>query len=279
METIGGQTGSFSAPLQSNELQVVSDLHLEAPKAYDFFTIAPKAPYLALLGDIGNATFHFDDLLLFLSRLESDFQSILLVPGNHEAYSSDWPKTMKALHDAAAVQKNLVVLDRVQFRPPGSPGTVILGCSLFSHVPPERCEDVSRGLNDFGCISKWTVDDHNAAHRRDLDWLNSTVGELESDSSVTKIIILTHWSPSADPRAADPKHAGSPISCAFSSDLSREVCFLSPKVNLWAFGHTHYNCDFEMQRANAGPLRLATNQRGYYFAQAEGFDSNMTVEL
>lgn len=35
-------------------VQVLSDLHLEAKKAYDICEIAPKAPYLALLGDIGN---------------------------------------------------------------------------------------------------------------------------------------------------------------------------------------------------------------------------------
>jgi hypothetical protein len=35
-------------------VQILSDLHLEAPKAYDVFNIIPKAPYLALLGNIGN---------------------------------------------------------------------------------------------------------------------------------------------------------------------------------------------------------------------------------
>jgi hypothetical protein len=29
----------------------------------------------------------------------------------------------------------------------------------------------------------------------------------------------------------------------------------------------------------AGPLRLLANQRGYYFAQADGFDGEKTVEV
>ena len=34
------------------EFQILSDLHLENPSAYDVFGISPHAPYLALLGDI-----------------------------------------------------------------------------------------------------------------------------------------------------------------------------------------------------------------------------------
>ena len=34
-------------------VQVLSDLPLEAPKACDIFEMVPRAPYLALLSDIG----------------------------------------------------------------------------------------------------------------------------------------------------------------------------------------------------------------------------------
>jgi hypothetical protein len=49
-------------------VQILSDLHSEAPKAYDVFNILPKAPYLALLGDIGNVAPHKEDFLAFLTR-------------------------------------------------------------------------------------------------------------------------------------------------------------------------------------------------------------------
>lgn len=49
-------------------IQILSDLHLEAPKAYDVFDIISKAPYLALLNDIGNVASHRDDCLAFLIR-------------------------------------------------------------------------------------------------------------------------------------------------------------------------------------------------------------------
>lgn len=267
------------------DIQILSDLHLESPKAYDLYNIPPKAPYLALLGDIGNVVAHKDDILIFLTRHLRQFKAILFVPGNHEAYHSNWEETIAVLRafeeqverDASLGQ--FAVLDRGTFRPPGL-DTVILGCSLFSHVPKEIQMAIEMGLNDFFLIKDWTVVDHNNAHQRDLTWLNDEVAKLEDHVNATNIIILTHWSPSRLPGVIDPKHVKSPITSGFSTNLVNERCFNSTKVKVWAFGHTHYNCDIEMEReSGAGMLRLLANQRGYYFAQADGFDVEKTILL
>lgn len=72
-------------------LQILSDLHLESPVAYDIFDNNPKAPFLALLGDIGcvmnEGFFHF------LRKQLAIFQVVFLVLGNHEAYHSSWTET------------------------------------------------------------------------------------------------------------------------------------------------------------------------------------------
>ncbi|KAG6032242.1 hypothetical protein E4U41_007282 [Claviceps citrina] len=273
------------------EIQIVSDLHLESPKAYDLYNIPPKAPYLALLGDIGNVVAHKDELLAFLTRHLGQFQAVLFVPGNHEAYHSTWAETMAVLRAfEQQVQRDdslghFAVLDRGTWRPPGAPGTVILGCSLFSHVPPERHMAVEMGLNDFFLIGDWTVGDHNSAHRRDLAWLNGEVSRLEGQDGATttdttnNIIILSHWGPARLPGVVDPRHAGSAITSGFCTDLVGERCFAAGKVRVWAFGHTHYNCDVEVERAGGGKLRLVANQRGYYSAQADGFDVGKTIPL
>ena len=264
-------------------VQILSDLHLEAPKAYEVFKIVPKAPYLALLGDVGNIASHKDDVLGFLTLQLSQFRAVLFVPGNHEAYHSNWPVTLDILRAFEQdVSKNrslgkFVLLSRAAFRLPGT-NVAILGCSLFSFIPPESQMAVSLGLNDFLQTSDWDVGMHNEAHERDLAWLNAQVVDLEQTD--VKIMILTHWSPSLDVRAVEPRHAGSPITSAFSTELSEEACFKSDKVKVWAFGHTHYNCDFTLEREDgAGPLRLLANQRGYYFAQAEGYDGKKTVKV
>ncbi|KID93286.1 calcineurin-like phosphoesterase, partial [Metarhizium majus ARSEF 297] len=294
------------------DIQILSDLHLESPKAYDLYTIPPKALYLALLGDIGNVVAHKDDILAFLTRHLCQFKAILFVPGNHEAYHSSWEETIAilsafeeqverdsslghfALLDRGTYRPpgafeeqverdsslgHFALLDRGTYRPPGS-DTVILGCSLFSYIPEESQMAVEMGLNDFFLIQDWTVADHNNAHRRDLSWLNDEVAKLEDHCDATNIIILTHWSPSRLPGVSDPKHVRSPITSGFSTDLVNERCFNSIKVKVWAFGHTHYNCDVEVEReSGAGMLRLLANQRGYYFAQADGFDVEKTILL
>lgn len=81
---------------------------------------------------------------------------MLFVPGNHEAYHSSWPETLailRAFQDEVRSTPDpslgeFILLDRGVFRPPDS-NDVILGCNLFSHVPPESEMAVSFGLNDF----------------------------------------------------------------------------------------------------------------------------------
>ncbi|OHE96961.1 calcineurin-like phosphoesterase [Colletotrichum orchidophilum] len=264
-------------------IQIVSDLHLEAPKAYDVFEIVPQAPYLALLGDIGNIAAHRDECRAFLTRQLQNFRAVFFVPGNHEAYHSSWPETLcllRSFEQEVGQDDSIgdfVLLDRTAYRVPGS-NAVILGCSLFSLVPPESEMQVSMGLNDFFQTSDWDVEAHNEAHRRDVAWLNAQVAELER--SDVKIVIFSHWNPSRDGRSIDPRFAQSPITSGFATDLSGELCFRSKNVKIWAFGHTHYNCDFRVERGGgAEPLRLIANQRGYYFQQAAGFDGTKVIEM
>ena len=264
-------------------VQILSDLHLEAPKAYDVFEIVLKAPYLALLGNIGNIIPHKGDYLAFLTQQLKQFRAVLFIPGNHEAYHFKWPETLDILHTFEQDVRNntslgeFVLLDRAIFQLPGT-NVINLGCSLFSFIPPESEMAVSFGLNNFYQIDDWGVTKHNEAHRRDVAWLNAQVSELQQRS--VKMIILSHWSPSRDARSMGPSHATGLITSAFSTDLSDQVCFKSDKVKMWAFGHTHYSCDFTVKREGvAGPLRLLANQRGYYFAQAEGFSGEKIVEI
>ena len=275
-------------------IQVLSDLHLETPRSYDIFTITPKAPHLALVGDIGNVgdPGHRDDMLAFLTQQLWSFKAVFFVPGNHEAYDATWPEALSVLRlfeeDIAARRKDdttlgvFVLMDRGSFRIPKGDGkdTLVLGCSLFSRVPDERAATVETGMNDFYRTKGWDIASHNTAHTRDLAWLNDQVTRAEDDDSVGDVAVLTHWSPALDPRANDPRHAGSSITSGFSTDLSGEVCMTAEKVEVWVSGHTHFNFDFWMERGERKrPVRLLANQRGYYFSQAAGFDPEKVIEV
>ena len=63
-------------------IQIMFDLHLEAPAAYDTFEITPQASVFALPGDIGQT--REPGYLPFLARQLYLFRTVLLVFGNHE---------------------------------------------------------------------------------------------------------------------------------------------------------------------------------------------------
>jgi len=256
--------------------QILSDLHLEAPAAYDIFAITPTAEYLALLGDIG----YTKDvgLIEFLRKHLAKFKIIFYVLGNHEPYHSSYAAskqqflTLQAETEQQASGK-FVLLDQTRYD--FSPTVSILGCTLFSKITAAQKDYVNFGLNDFYHIENWTVEEHVQKHESELRWLNDETQKL-MEGSDRRIIIMSHYSPTDDARAIDLKHKSSTISSGFMTDLSQEICFSSERVAIWAFGHTHFNCDFKHETHQT---RLVTNQRGYYFAQSDGFDPRMIVEL
>jgi hypothetical protein len=262
--------------------QIISDLHLESPAAYEVFEVNPKAPYLALLGDIGYVK--DEGLFHFLRRQLEDFRIVFLVLGNHEAYHSSWPETKSAVNkfktridNARGSSETLgkfVILDQTRYDI--SPNITVLGCTLFSRVAQAQKESVNFGLNDFYHIDDWTIEAHQNAHHADLVWLNQQTEYISRSEPDRKVIVFTHFCPSTHDMVTDPKHRNSKISSAFMTDLSSEPCWKTGVVKIWAFGHTHFNCDF--QDSKTGKI-VTSNQRGYYFSQSEGFDGEKTVTI
>jgi hypothetical protein len=168
-----------------------------------------------------------------------------------------------------------VILDRDKYRTETTSEEFItvLGCTLFSRVPSEAAEAVSFGINDFYYTAGWSVEQHNAAFERDLAWLNAEVTALQGGGHT--IVVLTHYSPTVDVRASDPRHQASPITSGFATDLRVATCWRSRDVKLWAFGHTHFNCEFVDDSTDK---RVFTNQRGYYASQSQAFMADTVVE-
>lgn len=265
-------------------IQILSDLHLESPKAYDFYEIKPTAPHLALLGDIGCVC--DPGYLTFLITQLKQFRIVFHVLGNHEPYGSSWDSVVNKLRAVQednrrqrALDSNLgeyVLLDRDEYHLPKYDITV-LGCTLFSYIPEASLQDVSFGLNDFFRIDSWTVEQHVSAHEHELAWLNSRVTALSREQPDRKIIVFTHHSPTVDARTINPRTAGNKISSGFATDLRGETCWVGERVVFWAFGHTHYN--FPHWRDGETGTVVYSNQRGYYFAQAPGFTEEGVVRI
>ncbi|KAJ5751367.1 hypothetical protein N7533_008395 [Penicillium manginii] len=263
--------------MADTKLQILSDLHLESPQAYDIFHIEAKAPYLALVGDIGYVK--DKGFFNFLRRQLNVFRVVFLVVGNHEPYHSNWSETkskikrfiMDSAPKSGEPLGQLVFLDKGRYDI--SSTVSVLGCTLFSQVAHDQKENVSFGINDFYHVDDWSVGAHQAAHRADLDWLNHEIDVISRLEPDRKVVVLTHYCPLNNKEVVDPQHADSKISSGFMTDLSGETCRKSGVVKLWAFGHTHFNCDFTEPNHDT---RFISNQRGYYFCQAAGFDSTKT---
>jgi len=268
--------------MAETQLQILSDLHLEAPAAYDVFTIIPKAPYLALLGDIGNVK--DAGFFEFLQQQLANFQAVFLVLGNHEPYHCDWEEAkaklacfgdgMRQVSQMGKKQGEFVFLDQTRYDL--SSTVTILGCTLFSNIPPEQMEAIRSGMNDFSYIKDWSLESYQRAHSAELDWLNAQVESISRLEPDRKITILTHYSPCTHKKAVDPVHVGSSIFSGFRSDLSGEICWESRSVKIWAFGHTHFNCDFVDPEAGK---RVIANQRGYEFQLCTDFDGQKVVSI
>lgn len=252
-------------PVQANSgqpirIQIVSDAHEQNLTRW---RITPHAPILALLGDIrqistGAAYNNWLDRHLLL------FKKIILVYGNNEAYRSSWA-SIRAVMNAAQARRQaantpgageLIILDKTTHRL--SDDVLILGCTLNSNITPDQRDNCQNGRQEFSIIQDWDVERHNAVHKDHLAWLNSTVTSLAAESGNSKIVVFTHHSPCEDVRSIAPQFLVSNTSSAMHTDLSNEPCWTEPKVVLWAWGHTHWSCDF------ADPVtgkRLCANQR------------------
>ncbi|PKS12309.1 hypothetical protein jhhlp_001609 [Lomentospora prolificans] len=251
--------------------QIMSDLHLETHPTYDY-DIKLTAPYLALLGDIG----HVGDegLYKFFEKLLKRYWVVFFLLGNHEPTYQTWQvakdrirafeRRMEQLRSRSTIGK-FVFLDQTRYDVTDT--LTVLGCTLFTHVSPEQAKDVEDRMVDFEGIREWTVDDHNRAHRSDVEWLNSQVAAISAAEPNREIVIFTHHCPTRDERALDPRHIGSPVSTGFVCDMRAEQCWQHESVVCWGFGHTHFSCDYVDEHGT----RVVANQKGYHMAQEKQF--------
>lgn len=257
----------------------MSDLHLELNQQYLDFDFSVTAPLLLLGGDVGRLV-DYDSYLSFLARQTRRYEKVFLVLGNHEFHSMDYEtgvQTAQTLEKEDVLQGKLVLLHRRGWNDETSTLT-ILGCTLWSHIPPSAEEVVRGRVSDFKHINEWSTARHNAAHVADLEWLTAAV---EGAGPERTVLVATHHAPCVE-GTSRPEQAANPWSCAFATDVLRGVMEESKVVvRCWVFGHTHHCADFEMEET-----RVVGNQRGYVLGvgkelleKKRGFDAEKVLEL
>ncbi|KAH0581699.1 hypothetical protein J132_00641 [Termitomyces sp. J132] len=263
------------------QIQILSDLHLEIERPsstlgreFYYYDIPVRAEHLALLGDIG---WTIDDRLFeWLEAQLKLFKTVFFVSGNHEPYRSSMEESSKRLNsfairvNADASFGTFVYLNRTRYDV--SSNLTILGCTLWSSLNPNDLDILSWSLTDFRRIDSFNPDVYAALHKADLAWLNNTVTAIARDEPERRIVVFTHHAPTKD-GTGDPKFNDGPTNSAFVTELTGEECWESGKIKLWAFGHTHWCCDFHKQGT-----RVYANQRGYGEGR-DDYDGGKVIEL
>lgn len=224
----------------------MSDLHLEK-NGYDTLTIPRAAPYLLVVGDIG--VFRQESLFLSFLRLQCEtFDLVLLVLGNHEFYGVSREQGLEiAKRFEDELDGKLIILNRRRIDLPDG-RTVVLGCTLHSHIPP----GYTALTNDFLNIQSWTVAKHNDEHVKDLSWLKDTLSLISNSNSNEhphsnkRIIIATHYAPSYT-QTCHPSEENSALSHCFCSNSLDDLATRKgiEMVFAWLSGHTHFNYGFK----------------------------------
>lgn len=266
---------------QPEYFQILSDLHLEIGQQYSSYQTPVNAKYLILAGDIGRLV-DYDSYRDFLQKQTDRFELVFLVLGNHEFYAGSYTAGLekaKRLEREPSLSGRLIVLDRKRYDVPGCHIT-ILGCTLWSRVPPEAREIVQSKIKDFQKIDGWSVNYHNATHESELAWLLKELQSIHQETQTAEalirkrsILVVTHHAPSLR-GTSSPENAQNPWRFAFGTDV---LSLALDKVKIWVFGHTHYSTDFRERG-----IRVVSNQRGYalpWKTADEKFDAGKVLQV
>jgi predicted phosphodiesterase len=259
------------------EFQLISDIHVEFPKVRDFLpalSLEPKAPYLALLGDIGYPVKpNYQELLL---EMAGKFKTVFVLAGNHEYYKAEYYSTKQKIKEICALRDNLIFMDKTSLL---VDGVRVLGTTLWSYVPPEKVLAVANGLNDYHQIyvkDPKTGESELLCVEQSVEWFQDELQWLKEQIALAKqngerVAVFTHHAPLVR-GTSHPRFDNSPINSGFSSDLE---AMMGDPIDLWCFGHTHYSSDQVVKGT-----RVVSNQVGYIAMQEKsGFNPGMVVSV
>jgi len=167
------ETGAVMAvkkeEIVSNSIQVISDIHLEFDNVYDLMPkIKPKAPIIALLGDIGYPEDY--SYYQFLKELSQNFQHVIIIAGNHEYYSSEYNNTHQRIFKICEELKNVHFLQctTIEF-PDVLPNIRIAGCTLWTTYDEYLRDRVKFQVNDYTMIGISTRNNEKKSLTKDPD--------------------------------------------------------------------------------------------------------------
>ena len=264
-------------------VRVCSDLHLETCEYGHGVPVLGEGEVLILGGDIlcarhfkknGNLKKVYND---FLKKCVDNFDEVLYIAGNHEAYGYNYEGTWDVLAEHIPAGIHILENDFVKIK-----DWVFLGATLWTDFRNENALEMMEAqncMNDYKVIRigsnyrKMNPDDTLKFHKKTKLFLQQKLEEFKD----TKTWVLTHHAPSY--QSVHPKYRSAGIANGAYVSNFDDLILNNPQIKYWSHGHTHESFDYMI-----GDCRVVCNPRGYYngYNNADlnlNFDPNFDIEL
>lgn len=256
------------------KIQIQSDIHTELSSVEDMPSVTPTdADILILAGDIGVG---LDGAKWVAEQTASLEIPVIYILGNHEFHYHDFPTLIYEIRtwlkqnspSVHFLECDTLILGGVRF----------LGTTLWTDykaAEPEftQIETMTNAEGNwmdhrevsFNNNRRFLPDDALEAHRKSLDWLTRQLATPFSG----KTVVVTHHAPS---NAC--QRFNNSLNITSGCFQSRLDDLMGDDIDLWIFGHTHFNIDTEINGT-----RLVCNQVGNPQKQAAMYDPMKAIEI
>ena len=268
------------------KFRVLSDLHLDVNKDYDFFI--PKnqqGMFTVLAGDTSG------DPLVTRQWIEGNLKEGVFVSGNHLVYNHR-EKGVDELRAELAWEHGkddpMTYLDALLGEPcvvKEKEGILFVGSALYTNFllpykwdyedeerqdgpPSEKGNELTKvrngqrsemRMNDY----HWgrVADDGGLRQMRYTDYLKwfdksfAAIKKVVEDNPDKEIVVVTHFCPS--PKCIDEGYLDSDVNSSYVSNLE-EFITSHPNIKCWCCGHVHHQDSFKV-----GDCLVVMNPRGY----------------
>ena len=248
--------------LKMEAFQVVSDIHFDKYKGSNMVNFKPVAgaDTLLIAGDLGRIENYveYTDYIGYFCKL---FENVILVPGNHEYYSTRLNLTFSYINDLLkkieASQSNLHVLldESIVIN-----GIRIHGGTFWSFCPEGCMKKLKihyRSSNSF-----ITREEYNTLHYNAVEAVRNSIKTAEENSE--DLIVVTHHAPTFEGVLKEVHrnlgHLKSPNRMYFSHN---ESLVEHPVVKKWVYGHTGYNGNYGKLVSHQVDAPVRVNNRAF----------------
>ena len=248
-------------------LQVCSDLHLEFATNREWFKenpLLPKGEVLIIAGD----TFYLDrnyKELDFIKKVSDEFESVYLIPGNHEYYGGfDVSTALEPMCEE--IKENVFMVNNYSIE---IKGINFIFSTMWSSIQRNFLE-IMRWMPDFRKIKykdeKLNINHFNELHEVAFEFISNAV------KSKGKKVVVTHHLPSSACNIEEFKD--SILNEVFCVEKTNFI--LNNEIDYWIYGHSHRNLDdFKI-----GNTEMITNQFGYINRnEHKTFNYEKTIEI